>query len=64
MWKNRKGFEMALGTVITIIMMLLVLIVIAQYFLGGTETALAPMTDVTDSSVTELDKAIEGLGMI
>lgn len=35
MTRNKKAMEMALGTVITIVILLLVLIIVGSYFLGG-----------------------------
>ena len=58
--QNKKAMEMALGTVITIVILLLVLVVVGSYFLGGI-TKTGEKVEGTTSELTDKDG---GLGNI
>lgn len=60
--KNTKGLEMALSTVITMIMILIVLVVVASFFLGGTEVIFNPLKNLTNQSASQIGEAGKIIG--
>jgi len=63
MTKNKKAMEMALGTVITIVILLLVLIVVGSYFLGGITKTGEEVEGVTEKLTQERGEDGSGVGL-
>ena len=60
MMKNKKGVELSLNTAIIAILLVLVLIVVIGFFLGGTAKAKGTITDIFSRSTegTDVDIAL------
>ena len=58
---NVKGIEMALGTVIAIVLLLIVLFVLATFFLGGSKETLLPLGDTANETGKKLQDALDWL---
>jgi len=54
---NARGVEMALSTVITIVLLVIVLIVAAMFFLGGADLGLDPIMGIGEKAGVEAEKS-------
>lgn len=56
-FKNPKGMELALRTIIVIILLLIVLGVVAMYFLGGMNDLLEPLAGKAKNISDQLNRS-------
>ena len=57
--KNLRGIELALQTIIVIAILLIVLIVLATFFLGGMESILPHLSGLSSNVTQQLPKGVQ-----
>ena len=62
--KNKKAFEMALGTVVMVVILLIVLIIVGSFFIGGVTTSGEHVENVSGGMTDRLGGIGDGLGTL
>ena len=56
---NIKGMELALGTIITLVLVLIVMAVLLSFFIGGSKETLTPISAIGKESGKQLEDAFQ-----